>query len=272
MKKKRHPLVAFLLALFGVGLGQVYNGELSKAICLIFIMICWLCLFMTPVAHHHYLGPVLFEVGIFAFIGIALEAAISADRIKEIELRWYNRWYIYVVIMLLIYSIKEVLAIKENYLEAFEIPAISMESTLTVGDDIMVDKSFFKTHEPTRGDIVVILLPDDPMTPNEDESETKIIKRIVAIGGDTVEVRKTELIINDQKIEEPYVKYLKGGTKDFAATVVPKDQVFLLGDNRDSSRDSRFWTDPFIDRSRIIGKPLYIYWPPQRLGMEINKR
>lgn len=163
--------------------------------------------------------------------------------------------------------------LRATVVEAFKIPSGSMIPTLRIGDHILVSKfsyglraplmtyTVWQYSTPKRGDIVVFTRPDEAGT-IEDESETNFIKRIVAIPGDTVEVRDAKLLINGSPIEEPYARWQEGGIPDgsFGPETVPEGRVFLLGDNRDHSKDSRFWLDPFLEIGRIKGRALIIYW------------
>lgn len=173
--------------------------------------------------------------------------------------------------------------LRASVVEAFKIPSSSMESTLEIGDHILVNKlsyglrldlipsffpvpkflqeTFFEFRYPKRGDVVVFTLPDNPATP-EDESETNIIKRVIGLPGDVVEVRGTRLFINGEQYakDSDYAKWKQGGRKDFNPEKVPPGYVFLLGDNRDQSKDSRFWDYPFLEISRIKGRAFVIYW------------
>ena len=165
------------------------------------------------------------------------------------------------------------LVLRASVVEAFRIPSSSMESTLTIGDHILVNKlsygirlpliatTIFEFDKPGRGDIVVFTLPDDPKTP-EDESDMNIIKRVVGLPGDVVEVRGTNVMINGKFLEhdDEHAQWLLGGIKDFGPVRIPDHHVLLLGDNRDFSRDSRYWNDPFLDISRIKGRAFVIYW------------
>ena len=162
--------------------------------------------------------------------------------------------------------------LRATVVEAFKIPSSSMEPTLDIGDHILVNKlSYgfrlpFKTETvfdfriPKRGDVVVFTLPDDP--------NTNIIKRIVGLPGDKVEVKGMRLLINDKVYDKDaeHAQWIFGGKKDFGPVIVPEGEVIVLGDNRDQSKDSRFWTDingnpdPFLEISRIKGRAFVIYW------------
>lgn len=164
------------------------------------------------------------------------------------------------------------LLLRASVVEAFKIPSASMESTLQVGDHILVNKLSYglwlpfrkqtltSFRSPERGEIVVFTLPDDPSTPEVDESETNIIKRVIAIPGDKVELTGKTLKINDKIMPDDHAQYIYGGVRDFGPIIVPPGKVLMLGDNRDASKDSRYWKDPFLDITRIKGRAFIIYW------------
>lgn len=163
--------------------------------------------------------------------------------------------------------------LRASVVEAFKIPSGSMRPTLIEGDHILVSKlsygfrlpfvtkMIWEFSQPQRGDVVVFTRPDEDGT-LEDESDINIIKRIVGLPGDTVEVRDAKLFINNQYYQEPYARWIEGGIREgnFGPQKIPAGHVLLLGDNRDHSRDSRFWQNPFLDIKRIKGRALIIYW------------
>lgn len=172
--------------------------------------------------------------------------------------------------------------LRASIVEAYKIPSGSMIPTLKIGDHILVSKlsygiripygialpfrikdmQLFSYDTPVRGDVVVFTRPDDPLTLDEDESAINIIKRVVAIAGDVVQVKGSELLINGVAQVEPYARWQENGIPegDFGPERVPEGHVLLLGDNRDHSRDSRFWSYPFLEVSQIKGKAFLIYW------------
>jgi signal peptidase I len=164
--------------------------------------------------------------------------------------------------------------IRVTIVEPFKIPSGSMIPTLEIGDFILVIKfkyglrmpfmtnSVVSWSSPARGDVVVFTRPDDPNTPDEDDSKINIIKRVVGLPGDSVEVRRAKVYINGKALEESYARWAEGGKFEgsFGPKRVPEGHVLLLGDNRDNSKDSRFWTDPFLDQRRIKGKAVLIFW------------
>lgn len=166
------------------------------------------------------------------------------------------------------------LIIRPTFIEPFQIPSESMQPTLLVTDRILVNKlsyglrvafmtdTLFQWSTPNRGDVVVFTRPDEISTPDQDESKVNFIKRVIGLPGDKLEVRGTNVYINDQILEEPYARYILGGVNggEFGPVVVPEGHVFLMGDNRDDSRDSRFWEYHFLDIKRIKGRAFMIYW------------
>lgn len=200
---------------------------------------------------------------------------------------WLWEWIKSIAVALVVW-----LFLRTFLLEAFHIPSGSMERTLLVGDVLFVNKAVFGPEipflgkrlpawrEPRRSDILVF----DSV---EDEG-LKVVKRLIGMPGDTLEMRAGQLIRNGQAVEEPYavhdkpswlgdpgqqeqmrswqVKYLAGRSaedyrpdpQNWGPIVVPADSFFMMGDNRDSSYDGRFWG--FLPRANVRGTPLVIYF------------
>ncbi|MCL0062707.1 signal peptidase I [Peptococcaceae bacterium] len=141
-------------------------------------------------------------------------------------------------------------------IEPFYIPSGSMEPTLMVNDRIIVSKISYYFEEPERGDVVVFKYPKD--------TSRNFVKRLIAKPGETVELKNSKLYINGKFLPESYLPadliY-----PDYGPVTVPEDHYFMLGDNRNSSEDSRFWG--FMHKDLIIGKAVIIYWPPNRIGL-----
>lgn len=181
------------------------------------------------------------------------------------------------------------IVLRASVVEAFRIPSGSMKPTLQIGDHILVNKLSYgfrlpfrskilwRYAEPSRGDVVVFTKPDNPSTIT-DEAGINIIKRIIGLPGDVVEVRGTQVFVNGNLLQETgyQVRWEEGGIRggDFRPQRVPEGHVFLLGDNRDHSKDSRFWEDGhFLDIDRIKGRAFIIYWSwdsPARIATLIH--
>jgi signal peptidase I len=168
------------------------------------------------------------------------------------------------------------LFIRTFVVQAFKIPTGSMENNLLIGDHLLVNKFVFgPTESPIerailplgtirRGDVVVFKYPVEP--------ERDFIKRVIGLPGETLELRNKKVYINGSPLEEPYVHFLEPPSGDssmheftsfdlrerYGPVVVPPNQYFMMGDNRDNSQDSRYWG--FLPRDYIKGKALVIYW------------
>ena len=169
------------------------------------------------------------------------------------------------------------LFIRTFIIQAFKIPSGSMLETLQIGDQILVNKFIYgiripftdgkkllAINKPEKGDIIVFEYPQDP--------SKDFIKRVVATGGDTIEMIRKKLYVNGKPVEyEPYARYADSrayppdypaqaiaGRDNLSKRTVPENKLFVLGDNRDSSSDSRFWG--YVDIKAVEGKALIIYW------------
>jgi len=130
----------------------------------------------------------------------------------------------------------------------------SMLPTLTNEERVIVNKLAYRLGEPERGDIIVFYFPVDP--------SQEFIKRVIGLPGDQVSIHKGDILINGQRLEEPYLDARIRYEGDWT---VAEGQLFVLGDNRNNSLDSHNWgTVPF---DYVIGKALFIYWPFNTLGM-----
>jgi len=151
------------------------------------------------------------------------------------------------------------LVIRAFFLAAFYIPSESMVPTLEKGDRVLVNKLSYKLHDVHRGDVVVFERP-----PNEPDNGIKdLIKRVVALPGETIEVRDCKVLINGNPLQEPYVKQWTR-TCTSAPKTVGDNEVFVMGDNRDDSQDSRFFGP--ISQDLIVGRAFVVVWPLTNLG------
>ncbi|MEW6583983.1 MAG: signal peptidase I [Nitrospirota bacterium] len=161
------------------------------------------------------------------------------------------------------------LIIRAYIVQAFKIPSGSMIPTLLIGDHILVNKFIYGTkipftdnrilafRKPEKGDIIVFKYPENP--------KKDFIKRVMATDGDVIEERNKVVYVNGRPVVETYVRHfdpnLKSGIDprdNFGPIKVPENKVFVMGDNRDQSYDSRYWG--FVDLKLIRGKALLIYW------------
>jgi signal peptidase I len=175
------------------------------------------------------------------------------------------------------------LFIRTFIVQAFKIPSGSMKETLQIGDHILVnkfiygvklpfiDKTIIPIKDPQRGDIIVFKFPEDP---------TKdFIKRVIAIGGDTVKVRNKKVYVNGKQVEYKQAQFtdnqiLPGSLQPrdyYGPVTVPQDNLFVMGDNRDQSYDSRFWG--FVNLRAVKGEAFIIYWSwdKSKFGVRWNR-
>lgn len=272
MQGKRRWWIAGLFSIFCPGLGQIYNGRAIKgtSIFLIYLLFSTLALRFGPKTF--YLGLSMFSCAVGTYFYSLINSLGAAWKSEILILKRYQRWYFYpcfcIISGLAVLALQKNL--KMNYGEAFRVPSASMSPTIKVGDYLMVDKSRFADKTPERGNVVVLRLKDDPATP-VDESISVQLKRVIAIGGDTVKLEGSKLFLNGKELDEAsYARYEKGGWSNFDSETVPSNHVFLLGDNRDFSKDSRHWVPHFIENSQILGVATYVYWPPDRMGVAIE--
>jgi signal peptidase I len=159
--------------------------------------------------------------------------------------------------------------IRSFIVQAFKIPSGSMLDTLKIGDHILVNKFIYglrlpwpfetmlvEWNQPHRGDVIVFIYPKD--------RSKDFIKRVVGTPGDTVEIRHKQVYINGVKENNPHIKFddgereIPGPRDNLGPLVVPPHHLFVMGDNRDRSHDSRFWG--FVDIGDVKGKAFLIYW------------
>lgn len=260
--KPRKWWIAILLSLLEPGLGQIYNGQARKGVIILllpFLLLPGLLLCLNN-------SNVLIYLGVYVLLAVAYYIIVIGDAIlnarkysSEYYPKKYNKVTIYIVIILLSIGFSTSLKyfIRSNYVQAFKIPAGSMEPTLLIGDHILVDRHI-SARNPNRGDLIVFEYPEDP--------SKDFVKRVVAIGGDTVAIREKELYINNKLLKESYIVHKEldvipaseNPRDNFGPVTVPAGSYFVMGDNRDRSYDSRFWG--FVQKSKIKGTVKNIYW------------
>ena len=176
------------------------------------------------------------------------------------------REYVEAIILAIVIA----LFIRTFVIQAYKIPSGSMKPTLQIGDHILVSKfnhgiklPFLRTTlipvgAPQRGDIVVFIYPED--------RSKDFIKRLIGIPGDTIEIRNKKIFINGLPYSDKHGVYvdnfvIPGAVQprdNFGPVTVPEGSLFVMGDNRDESYDSRFWG--FVSQKDVLGKALIIYW------------
>jgi signal peptidase I len=283
--RSRIPLIACLLSVAATGLGHIYCGRLVKGLILFFASFAFAPVIVAAAnsaSSNLMLAVIMGSLGLMfgIFVYAVIDSGLLARRLKTYQLKEYNRWYLYVLLVVVAAAYPTNLAnsIRANVLQAFKVPTSSMSPGILPGDHVLLNKAIYKTQAPQRGDVVIFTYPDD--------RRLYYVKRIVALPGDTVEIRDNILLVNDQPLDSPSdpASILDFKTDDSqivlmeknaaavypvivdsampqnaAKATVPHGYCFLLGDNRSHSIDSRnFGPVPMND---IRGRLDYIYWP-----------
>jgi signal peptidase I len=180
--------------------------------------------------------------------------------------------------LLLLGAVILAVLIKSLLIQPFEIPSQSMHPTLQVGDRVMVSKVSYLFGDPKRGDVVVFSPPGRPAPDRNllevvwhevreafgwyDISEADLIKRVIATGGDRLEIHVDGVWVNGELLDEPY---LGSSTQDQGVIVdVEEDHLFLMGDHRSRSSDSRVFG--MVHQDNVVGKAVFRIWPFSRFG------
>ncbi len=291
----RKPWQAVLLSVAATGLGHIYCGRLSKGLILFFVSFAFAPIIVAAAnsaASTFMLALVITSIAamFFVFVYAAVDAGLLARRINgRYELKEYNRWFIYLlfVVVALGYPSNLSFSIRDHVLQAFKIPSTSMAPSILPGDRIFLNKAVYGLEPIRHGDAVVFVYPND--------RRLDYIKRIVALPGDTIEIRDNVVLMNGREWEyrepgmqpnlnfelEPASRVLMEDNGERAypvivdeehpvnmrRLVVPNGYCFVLGDHRNRSKDSRvFGPVPLAD---VKGRVDYIYWPAlswDRLG------
>jgi signal peptidase I len=179
--------------------------------------------------------------------------------------------------VLVVVALVVAFVLKTFVAQAFYIPSGSMEPQLHVGDRVVVSKLSYRLHDPRRGDIVVFPAPDEPKPANDDvlpvrlvkdllqgiglaqPDETELIKRVIGLPGETVEGHDGHVFINGQQLVEPYLS-ADVKTDAFGPVTIVPGHVWVMGDNRGGSADSRRFGQ--VDEGTIVGRAILKAWPP----------
>jgi signal peptidase I len=259
---RRNPWIAGFCSGIAPGLGQVYNGQATKALLLYGLswgvaLAAFAILLGVPVAPWNVAIPALMVCSWYLYV--ILDAVLRArGQGHAYHLKVYNKWYVYLLLIAIGAVIGEASAstIRARVVQAFKIPAISMEDTLLVGDHILVNKFTYRWRSPARGELIVYPFPRDP--------SRNFLHRLVGVPGDHLQVRNHRVHLNGEPLDEPYVKLDEAAVlrpsrySSWGPAVVPPGKLFVLGDNRDNAADSRDWG--FLDSTMVQGRAFVIYW------------
>jgi len=193
------------------------------------------------------------DPGVDSMVGATVEVSADHEDDERSSVRGVVEW-----LLVLGSAVVVALLLRAFLFQAFYIPSASMEETLLINDRVLVNKLSYRLHDINRGDVVVFHRPD------ADAGEFRdLIKRVIGLPGETIEARDNTIYINGQVLIEPY---LTPGEviADFDPVEIPDGELFMMGDNRDNSGDSRVFGTVAIDR--VIGRAFFLFWPLDRVG------
>jgi len=157
-------------------------------------------------------------------------------------------------------SLAVALVVRGFLIQAFYIPSESMVPTLVKNDRVLVNKLSYKLHDVHRGDIVVFKAPEGAATAQVKD----LIKRVVGLPGETIEGRNGSIFIDGKPLDEPYLPP-DVRSRDFPPEKIPPKKIYVLGDNRQDSRDSTFFHA--VEENKIVGRAFVKIWPLNDLGL-----
>ncbi len=270
MKARKKAVIAAVLSIFLPGAGQVYNRQKRKT------LIWYIAFFLLPLVFilcrclHSFWGLVLL---LFLYIWLYLynigDAILGAHRPRTSNPRPVNKFLIIVLVLLIAADVTVIAADRSLNivgLRAFRVITNSMAPSLQAGDSFILDLEYYKTNQIQRGNVIAF---------QRAAYKGPLCKRVIGLPGDRMEGKGEEVIVNGAVITEPYASFSgrktkldsfnqKHRTSDFGPLTVPAGHLFVMGDNRDNSYDSRDPDFGFVPVENVWAKPLYIYFSKNR--------
>ncbi len=257
-------LIAVLLSAFLPGSGHLIIGQRRKG-CVLTSLFLALLLCLWPLRLPRFYPGLIFVL--LVWLALSLYASYSALFAKPSPAARSKAWllvvppFVYVGINLVFTPL-----LLLSGFRAFRFNSSAIEPTLFIGDQFIIDQNYYRHKSLVHDDLVVVRRKD-----------YQTVKRVIAIGGDKIQARNREILINGRVVDEPFIQHTRPPGIDpemdsFRPITVPGGRVFLMGDNRDVSLDSRAKDFGLLTTDAIIGKPLYIYRSPlkRRLGKQLQ--
>lgn len=275
---RRRPLSALLLSIIP-GLGQIYNGQLLKGILFLIIeLLIPVIAGLAGILNNLSGFAILFVFSVLFILYRMADGFIQAKKLTNYELKPYNKWYVYLLFVVALFSIRTILDFPTSTgIQTFQIPSSSMNPTLQSGDRIVASLKYYDSNPIQQGDIVVFNSPQGGIWNF----------RVIGLPNDSIEIRdgktyvnntqseltsKEEYILDNQEVVQYQeqinpVKKIKtlrykdkkpGDSRNFSKIKIPDNEYFLMGDNRDNAFDSRFMGT--IKKDDIVGRVIYSYW------------
>lgn len=291
MIKKRNPFSALLLSIIP-GLGQIYNGQLKKGLVFLTIDLLVPIAFGLTEILNKLNGLVTLLVFSLSFIIYRMaDGFIQAKKLTNYELKSYNKWYVYLSFVIVLGLVRTFLDLPASTgIQTFKIPTPSMNPTMQPGDRVVASLNYYDNNPIQQGDIVVFNSPQGGIW----------TFRVIGLPKDSIEIiegkvyvnnkinvltTKDEYVLDDQEVTQYHeqinptksIKTLRyknvamADTRTLEKMVVPENEYFLMGDNRDNAFDSRFLGT--IKRDDILGRVIYSYWgaTPDRRNIDFKE-
>lgn len=247
-RREKDSWLAVFLSRINIGIGFIYSG--NKILGILLLIISLIIITLTD----FYFILALLEPFLLCYLYVS-----TAKRNKSINQIILVSSIIFIFVLFgIIFNNYFITNFKSN-IESRYISSSSMEPTLQVNDKIIINKLIYNSTKPQRGDII-IFEPTDSM--KKEGFKDVFLKRIIGLPKEKVEIKNNQVYINDQPLEETYIK--EKPDYNYSPIILPPDSYFVLGDNRNNSYDSHYWG--FVPRENIIGKATKIYYPFERLG------
>jgi signal peptidase I len=267
--RRLKPVLAFFASVFFVGLGLAYVGKPRLGVAAVAAVYGAVALFSwtrlvvsTPYGCWLVAGVLLLIVA-----ATAIGAAVVAVRSPLVTVNSYNRWFFYLLWILMVFALSlTAYRIRERVFGygTYRVPSVSMSPTVENGEYFIADTWRYPAHKPAEGEIVVLELADG--------TGVRYLKRIVGLPGDRIEIRDRVLYRNGEPVAEPYTRPLDNihfYGRNFGATTVEAGKVFVLGDNRDNSKDSRAWGT--IPINQLRGTAEFLWFSKSSSGILWNR-
>lgn len=291
MIKKRNPFSALLLSIIP-GLGQVYNGQLKKGLVFLTIdLLVPIAFGLTGILNKLNGLATLLVFSLSFIIYRMADGFIQAKKLTNYELKSYNKWYVYLSFAIVLGVVRTFLDLPASTgIQTFKIPTPSMNPTMQPGDRVVASLNYYDNNPIQQGDIVVFNSPQGGIW----------TFRVIGLPKDSIEIiegkvyvnnkinvltTKDEYVLDDQEVTQyqeqinptksiktlRYKNVAMTDTRTLEKMVVPENEYFLMGDNRDNAFDSRFLGT--IKRDDILGRVIYSYWgaTPDRRNIDFKE-
>lgn len=259
VRQRRWWVVGLIAALFGP-MAQVYCGRFRRAVAVWILQLVTSLLALLAVSQipgDCFGGIVGAVLALSAYVGCIIDAVLLARRSPDARRRWCQRWWFYVVAWMLTVglNIPAKSLINSFVTEAYMVPTRAMADAILAGDRLIVDKLAYWRRPIPRGDVVVARIAN--------WNDTIVTVRVVGLPGDVISMTDERVFINGVPLDEPYARFLPMEDVDsrlraYPETTIPAGEVFLMGDSRRRSYDSRFYGSQPV--KNVLGKVSIVYW------------